>query len=557
MNNADQLVDNSMNFDPTSDSTSMPEQSHGKPLTPSQAFVCKVTHPPTTVPEFEGLPTQDARTQVVYNMRNIDVLKTPITYDANSEMYQPNSWSDHNDYTIVVPNGARIKWFGCCYDVTNPNTPGATPEVSRYYQQDIANVGVQDNFDFQNWSSTVNLYRPCYKSITMYPNVTAFNNQGIISAQQFNPNILFSGSMSSLSYEQPKLFIEALDHLYSEQNDSLFQANETHPDFHHSLVESWFKTRKIRSRGLKLDPDNYLQIINLGNVGYESDIISYVPTPSQIAQNSMRSYQDKFINGAFVVSRVNTLSPRWMSGSNTSQNAQYKGLYECWSFTVAGDGSRHLVRLKDPAPAATKPSDAPVMLDTLWSSDMTWQIIRVQGISPNMITPTANNAITASPIAIKNYYGIEAQPVWNGPWNGIARMSPKPSLSEMQALMDTFYEMPDGMPAKYNAMGAFLPFLAQALPHALSFVKHLITKEKSEPKKAVAVATTTKKQRAASKPVSKPASNNGDKRTIAKLQQQLAAMQVAKRPTVKRKRRRANKGGKGVELSEYLKNQLG
>jgi hypothetical protein len=550
MNGTDQLVDNSMNFDPTSDSTSMPEQSHGKALTPSQAFVCKVTHPPTTVPEFEGLPTQDARTQVVYNMRNIDVLKTPITYDATSELYQSNSWGDHSDYTVLVPNGARIKWFGCCYDVTNPNTPGTTPEISRYYSQDLANVGVQDNFDFQNWARTVNLYRPCYKSITLYPNVTAFNNQGILAAQQFNPNILFNGSMSTLSYEQPKLFIQALDHLYSVQNDNLFQASETHPDFHHSLVESWFKTRKIRVRGLKLDPDNFIQIINLGSIGYESDITSLVPTPSQIAQNSMRSYQDKFINGAFVVSRVNTLSPKWMSGSNTGQSDKNRGLYQCWSYTIANDGSTHLVQLKDPSSAGVKPSDAPPMLDTLWSSDMTWQVIRMQGISPNMITPTTNNAIAASPISIKNYFGIEAQPVWNGPWNGIARMSPKPSLSEMQALMDTFYEMPDGMPAKYNAMGAFLPFLAQALPHALSFVKHLITKEKSEPKKAVAVATTTKRQRAATKAVSKPASNNNDKQTIAKLRQQLAAMQVAKRPVVKTKKRkrREPKEGKLIDI---------
>jgi hypothetical protein len=308
---------------------------------------------------------------------------------------------------------------------------------------------------------------------------------------------------------------------------------------------------------LKLDPNNFIQIINLGNVGYESDISSLVPTPSQIAQNSMRSYQDKFINGAFVVSRVNTLSPKWMSGSNTSQNTNGKGLYECWSYTVSGDGSTHLVSLKDPSGVGVKPSDAPRMFDTLWSSDMTWQVIRMQGISPNMITPNGSNSSTVSPISIKNYYGIEAQPVWNGPWNGIARMSPKPSLSEMQSLMDTFYEMPDGMPSKYNAMGAFLPFLAQALPHALSFVKHLITKEKPAPKRASAVATTSKRERAATKPVS---ANNKDKQTIAKLQQQIANMQVTKRPAPKnnkRKRKPRNTNGKGVALSEFLKNQLG
>ena len=526
MNAAPQLVDNSMNFDPMSDATSMPEQTHGKALTPSQAFVCKVTHPPTTVPEFQGLPTQDARTQVVYNMRNIDVLKTPITYDYGTNKYESNTWEDHNDYSIIVPTGARIKWFGCCYTFT------AGTGLTGFYTQDVGNVGVQDNFDFKNWASTVNLYRPCYKSITMYPNVTAFNNQGIVSAQQFNPNILFSGSMSSLSYEQPKMFNLALDHLYERQGDDLFTTGETHSDFHHAIIENWFKTRKIRSRGLKLDPNDFLQIINMGQIGYENDDISLVPTPSQIAQNSMRSYQDKFVNGAFVVSRINTLSPKWMAGSNTK--VETKGLYQCWSYTISpADGSTHLVRLNDPtAPGATT---APVMLDTLWSSDMTWQVIRVQGISPNPITSNASNSATVSPIAIKNYYGIEAQPVWNGPWNGIARMSPKPSLSEMQALMDTFYEMPDGMPSKYNAMGAFLPFLASALPHALNFVTDLITKKKPKAERAVAIPTTTKRERAATKPIS----NNNDKQTIAKLRQQIATMQI--NPTNKRRNKRNTK----------------
>jgi hypothetical protein len=528
MNTASELVDNSMNFDPMSDATSMPVQTHGKALSPSQAFVCKVTHPPTTVPEFQGLPTQDARTQVVYHMRNIDVLKAPVTFDYVAGKYAENTWDNHSDYSIIVPTGSRIKWFGCCYQYS---VGTGSPTV---YIQDVANVGVQDNFDFQNWASTVNLYRPCYKSITMYPNVTAFNNQGIISAQQFNPNILFSGSFSTLSYEQPKLFTLALDHLYTRKGDDLFTADETHSDFHHAIIENWFKTRKIRSRGLNLDPNNFLQVINFGKIGYANDTVSLVPTPSQIAQNSMRSYQDKFVNGAFVVSRVNTLSPKWMSGSNT--NPTTKGLYECWSFTIGQDGQNHLTQLLDPI-AAGAASGGP-MLDTLWSSDMTWQIIRMQGISPNPITPNVGNSAAVSPIAIKNYYGIEAQPVWNGPWNGIARMSPKPSLTEMQALMDTFYEMPDGMPSKYNAMGAFLPFLASALPHALNFVKELIIKKKPKTERAVAVPTTSKRERAATRPIS----DNNDKQTIAKLRQQLAAMQLNQ--TNKPKSKGNKKGGR-------------
>lgn len=534
MNSTTQLVDNSMNFDPTSDSTSLPEQTHGKVLTPSQAFVCKVTHPPTTVPEFSGLPTQDTRTQVVYNMRNIDVLKSPITVDKTTGVLATNDWDDHNDYTIIVPNGARVKWFGCCYGFDSGN-PGS---LSTRYSQDVANVGIQDNFDFKNWSNTVNLYRPCYKSITLYPNVTAFNNQGIISAQQFNPNILFAGDLPSLSYEQPKTFMLLLDCLYKSKGDDMFHTDETHSDFHHTVVESWFKTRKLRTRGLKLDPNDYYQILNMGQVGYVGDEFSIAPTPSQIAQNSMRSYQDKFINGAFCVSRVNTLSPRWMSGSNTIKSTKESpGLYKCLWYSVNANGDPAISLLSDPTPAGVPLADAVVMRDTLWSSDMTWQIIRMQGISPNRLIPTTNNTAAVSPIAIKHYYGIEAQPVWNGPWNGIARMSPKPSLGEMQSLMDTFYEMPDAMPAKYNAIGAFLPFLASAVPHALSFIKDLITNKKSKSDRAVTMPTTTKRVRA----IDKPVSNNGDKQLISKLRQQISSMQIANKPNTGRKRRARNR----------------
>jgi len=191
------------------------------------------------------------------------------------------------------------------------------------------------------------------------------------------------------------------------------------------------------------------------------------------------------------------------------------------------------------------------MRDTLWSSDMTWQIIRMQGISPNPITPNASNFAAVSPIAIKNYYGIEAQPVWNGPWNGIARMSPKPSLAEMQALMDTFYEMPDGMPSKYNAMGAFLPFLATALPHALNFVKELITKKKPKTERAVVVPTTTKRERAATKPIS----DNKDKQTIAKLQQQIAALQLNQTNRPKSKHNKKERRSKPIPTMVFERNK--
>lgn len=512
MNSTPELVDNQINFDPMIESTNNDVQSHGKPLSTVDAMVAKVTHPPTTVPEFAGIPTNDARTQTIYNLRNIDVLRQPIVWNGTAFVDQP--WSEVTDYSIIVSNGVRVKYFGACY--------GSGTQVNTY-SQDYNNVAIQDNFDFQTWAATVNLYRPVSQSVSLYPNVTAFNNQGIISSQQFNPNILFGGSVATLSYNDPRTFHLMLDHLYEREQEAFVTRDAIHPDINSFAVNSWFESRKIKPTGLKLDPNNYIQILNLGKIGYPTDTPSLVPTPSQILQNSMRSYSDKFVNGAFAVNRINTISPSWMSGSNTLSTASLPGLYECWAYTIASDGSQHLVALLENTPVG---GSTVHLKDTLWSSDFTWTFIRMQGITPNT---NSSQTVVASPIAVKYYQTIEAQPVWNGPWNGVSRVSPKPDLAAMQLLMDTFYEMPDAMPVKYNALGSFLPFLAQALPHVLGFVKDRIgsKKEKAALKPSAEVPTTSRKGRNVERTVAMPNNEGKLNRKIERLEKQLADSNLA------------------------------
>lgn len=519
---ASKLVENPIDFDPASESCSMPEQTHAKPLTEREALIAKVTHPPSTVPEFSGLPTQDARTQVVFNFRNIDVLKTPIVFDRTTGKLVSKEWSAASDYSIVVPTGARIKWFGCTYDM-NATTPG-------FYEQDLNNVGIQDNFNFKNWAETVNLYRPVAKSVTLYANVTAFNNQGIISCQQFNPNILFSGAAALLSHQDSKLFHHLLDSHFERDPEFVSNRDNVHPDFNLSTVEAWFKSRKIKATNIKLDPNFPIQIINMGTVGYESDTASYVPTPSQMAQNSMRSYQDKFVSGCFSVQRLNTISPEWLSGSAPITSADtIKGLYNCYICVIGNTGALSIIPLLDNSGVGNVPADFITMKDTLWTKDMTWTMIRMQGIAPNLVL--GGDATVVSPVSIKTYYTIEAQPVWNGPWNGMSRVSPKPSLTDMQAIMDTFYEMPDGMPSKYNALGSFLPFLAQLVPHAIKAIGNLFSsKDNSKP--------APRGPRPARKPAKKILNReNNLEKEVSKLRQQVKELNVAKTSTAPRPRR--------------------
>jgi hypothetical protein len=367
-----------------------------------------------------------------------------------------------------------VKWIGCCY--------GIKAGVSNtLYDQDLANVGIQDNFDFKVWSKTANNYRPVAKSTTIYPNVTAFNNQGILSAQQFNPTLLFAGTLSDLSYNNVKLFHHYLDELYKSSKRSFVRdVSQVHPELNLYAFESWMRSRALKPTGLELDPNVFIQIVNLGTIGYLTDIASLVPTPSQILTNSMRSYADKFINGAFTVQRINTLSPAWMAGSNTFINSVYPGLYQCYTFTQSVDGSGHLISLKEPSVIGVASDQLAPLLDTLWTQDMTWSFIRMQGITPNPNITGQIAPSVASPISIKTYYTFESQPVWNGPWNGLSRTSPMPCLKDMENLMDTFYNMKDSMPAKMNFLGSFLPTLISMLPAGLKVLKSVLTPKGEE-----------------------------------------------------------------------------
>jgi hypothetical protein len=552
MNDTEELVNNNANFDPTSNGTNTAQQQHKiTNLHPEEAMILKCTHPPTNVPELEGLPTNDARTQCIIQWRNNEVLKVPLTRN-DAIKTQSKDWKDINDYSLIIPTGARIKYFGVTYADTTPAN----------YDQDYANVGVQDNFNFDLWRSTVNVYRPIYKSVTLYPNVTAFNNTGIINVQQFNPNILFAGKLLHMSYEQPEVFLKHLA-LMEKRGKLQFtkELSDTTPGLNHSAVQNYLTLSKSKYGGIQLDPSTDVQVVSFQNIGYASDNFSMVPTPSQIMTNSMRSYADKFVNGAFAVQRLNTVSPSWLTGDNLSNT----GLYECYTWTITNEGQTHYVPLTD---QSTTPgvaiSELKIMTDTLWTKDMTWTVMRMQGITANT---QVNSDAATSPVAIKTYYGFEAQPVWNGPWNGLSKVAPKPNIMAMQALLDSFYEMPDAMPMKYNSWGTFLPFLLDVLPKGIELVSSLFNKsKKSAPETATKIPTdgpnnnrkprrrnNNNRRRRNNNNNNNNANNNRMQQQINKLEQALGKTKIRNDKGPARPRRVRNRKATGKLLDEYIK----
>jgi len=302
------------------------------------SLVLKLTHPPSAVPNFSGLPTNDTRTQVITNYVSVGIIKKPSLYDFAANQVRQIDQSAFSDYAILSPNGGRVLAIPFCLN--------ATTGVNDYMDQDLSNVIVNDQYDFTKWQNDTNLFRPIYKLLTTYLNATAFNNTGIVTGSQFNPNIMFAGTVLSLAHNEPVMFYEYAKHMIKSKravvtrirDEFIHVGNKSHPvtpALEHPEY-SVYKQLPVYIRAelsemfdlkddefINLDPNTNIQVANFNSTGPTDDgkYSSCCPTPSQIMNNSARSYTGKALDGTFSVQRLNTVAPAWQTGSNTSNGS--------------------------------------------------------------------------------------------------------------------------------------------------------------------------------------------------------------------------------------------
>lgn len=442
------------------------------PTTAKHAFITKLLHPPSAVSNYQGLPTGDTRTQVCLDYISVGINIQPSYFDrSTSRVTAFTDASKFSDYAILCPNGARV--LGIPYLLND------SYGIADYMDQDYSNVMINDQYDFTKWQNDANLYRTSYKSLTTYLNATAFNDTGIVTGIQFNPNILFAGDIINMAHQQPELFYEyvlyehsrnkyeiasvpkteyvMIDKLGNKQNIKETIDHRAHHHFGKFMKFPKYIREQIREmlnitdeQYPKLDPDTRIQVINMNSTGPADlgSLSSPIPTPSQMMNSSARSYTGKARDGTFGVQRLNTVSPAWNTGSNTSDSQN--GLYNCYAYTKSSDGSTHFFALHDNTPIGTSAEGLIDLKDTLWSKDSTWSIIYYQGLT----TQYSGDSIRQfNLLAYKFYTGFEVQPTQRSAWSGLAKLAPKPDISAMNQLMDMFYELKDVLPAKYNLAG--------------------------------------------------------------------------------------------------------
>lgn len=443
-------------------------------IQPQHACIKKCLHPPSAVPSYEGLCTNDARSQVNIEWRNMEVMNRPIIYDSsivpNVYRYVDSADLEQFDLAMLIPTGARVKSIGFIFN--------------RYFnsmQQDYNNVAIEQLYNFQNWRYDANLYRPTYKSTTLSLNATAFNNTGMVAGNQFNPAILFAGTLIDFSLKEPAHFY---DFVRCEHTRKSINVHQTRPN--EDIVSRWenfpaYIRNELCSRlklnptaVLDLDPNTTIQVINFNRTtDVTGSSITIVPTNSQILGQSMRGFGGKATEGAFSINRLNTVSPRWLAASNTHGGEM--GLYRCYFFVKGNDDSSHFVPFLDNTPPGPVPPTTNYLYDTLWSEDMTWSWVRFSGLSLNSQTSVSTQLLIR-----KFYSGYEIQPTMTSAWAGMTKFGPKPDLKAMEAMMDGFFELKDVLPARYNFWGTLGSIAAQGLStFGSSLLKNLVGGNKS------------------------------------------------------------------------------
>jgi len=511
---------------------------------PGHAFVSKCLHPPSDTPAYMGLPTNDARSQVCLDYRNLQIMSSPLIQDNTTAAIVAPTSAQLNTFNVAMlcPNGLRVQSIGFINNATDGNI----------MKQDFANNMIQDLYAAENLIRDATLYRPVYKSTSVYPNMTMFNNTGVAASCQFNPNILFAGTVLSLSHSQPDKFYEFVSsglktkRIKKHVNPTREQIEswETIPHYHRAEI---IKNNNLQhSDVLDLDPNLSIQVVVLGDSG-TGDAQS-VPTLSQLMTMSSRSYAGKATEGIFSVQRLNTITPKWLTSGNTSRTVGQPntwGLYECYKYLPATTGGYFEPFLEN-APAGTLQVDLKPLRDTLWSSDMTWSWIAFYGLTPNNAAGTTVNQM----IIKKVYTGYEVQAAPLSAFSGLMKLAPKPDLAAMQAMMDAFYELKDAFPVKYNFLGTLASIAARGLKtFGSSLLKELIggssPKENTRPKKNKVKKSTNKVVR----------ENKQELQQLAAVNHKLDQMSMGNnKPRNRQRRGRRYRGNKnsGLPLNDYV-----
>lgn len=319
--------------------------------------------------------------------------------------------------------------------------------------------------------------RLAYKSTTIQLDSTAFTNQGMVYTGSFNPSIdLISGKQALIRYAHCKkstgLITDALFKMQQKcrpfpETDFPFQPQSEEQDDGYEVLPRRKNQppppSKVTATPAIPNVDSVMiQIVKLGNT---------ITNPSDITMLSPKSYVDRAPEGVFAVQQCNQPINNWLdlaehrynAGVAPSTDGCYLTFYE-QQHTTGGATLYYL-----------NAANGSTSLDFL-EVDMRnweWKFVYFQ----NMSAFAGNTPL----LSFKIIHGEEWAPSPRGFLNALAQ---PPALFDRAALDSVAIitqSRQDGMPARYNLLGAIGAIASSMAP---GLVSNLIDSQSETPKEA-------------------------------------------------------------------------
>ena len=112
-----------------------------------RSFITKCLHPPSAVPNFEGLPTNDSRSQVVVQWASNKLMDRPYVAAALNEESIPVEQTLVSGFAFLTTTGMNFPVM-------------VFVKVDGGWRQDVNNTVTNDVYDVTNIWKDANLYRP-------------------------------------------------------------------------------------------------------------------------------------------------------------------------------------------------------------------------------------------------------------------------------------------------------------------------------------------------------------------------------------------------------------
>lgn len=499
------------------------------------AYVKKVTHPPTTIPnEYCGVPDNSAPNVVLMETKGESNFPPILTYPVVSGGTTTIKTINNTKMLFLQPSGGKVAAY--CFLWNDQPPAGIQPGWVQPLSEPLATVPFSNvcpasanntGYNWLNWFNDVGPSRTTYKSQTFYLNATNFNNQGTVTSAKFKPNILYGIS-----------FAELLEtHKGDEKsNDNLIR-----------LVRAVAARRKddfeVVERGPKGYPTEYtFQVIEIDS---PQAVLSPLPgssmyafskmiadTPSDVLSISSRSATRPARDGSFVVHQpVNPVYEWTTTGDGAANIAPVitrSGPIISIMRTRVGNTFYYMPLYSESTIAATGDTPLAYSGDAPWNN-LDWAITLFDGLT---IPPTTGTSLSSVPyITIKSFCGQELQTQFFSSMRPFSRLLPPPDRDAMELATTIFHGRPDDLPAAANDLATIAATALKFMPTAVNWLKDLFG-NKQQQTKAMDTANNfvrpqPKRPRHQASNGNIPPPQQNVARQLQQVQRQLAALTLA------------------------------